>query len=144
VPAGGSSAAFDGSPANTAASCELDISCYRSYAQLAAGVAQYSFVDDSGVAYLCSGALLNTNSGLPYLLTANHCVSTDSEARTVEAEFLYHTASCNGTPPDLSAVPKLEGARFLAGSPDQAGRLHADAAQRQRARWDDSAGMEHG
>src|SRR5207244_464224 len=41
--------------------------------------------------------------------------------RTVEAEFLYHTASCNGTPPDLSAVPTLEGARFLAGAPIRQG-----------------------
>jgi uncharacterized protein (TIGR03437 family) len=100
----------------SAAPCELDVSCYPSYSQNAAGVAQYNFVDDSGGAFLCSGGLLNTTSSLPYMLTAHHCVSTDSEARSVEAHFLYQTSTCNGTPPDLSTVPRLEGGHYLVGA----------------------------
>lgn len=107
-----------GSPAlnDSAAPCELDVSCYAGYAQNAAGVVQYSFLDDSGGAFLCSGSLLNTTSSLPYMLTAHHCVSTDSEARSVEASFLYQTPTCNGTPPDISTVPKIEGARYIVGA----------------------------
>jgi uncharacterized protein (TIGR03437 family) len=100
----------------SAAPCELDVSCYPSYAQNAAGVAQYSFLDDSGGSFLCSGSLLNTTSSLPYMLTAHHCVSTDSEARSVEANFLYQTPACNGTSPDISTVPKLEGAHYIVGA----------------------------
>ena len=47
--------------------------------------------------YLCSGGLLNSsiNPGAPYFLTANHCISRDREAGTLETWFAY-TIACDG------------------------------------------------
>jgi len=41
--------------------------------------------------YLCSGGLLNNtaNDETPYFLTANHCISRDREAETLEAYFQW-------------------------------------------------------
>ena len=51
-----------------------------------------------GLTWVCSGTLLNDKvdgTRVPYFLTANHCVSTASVARTVEAHWFYQNARCN-------------------------------------------------
>jgi lysyl endopeptidase len=54
--------------------------------------------------YLCSGALINNarNNGVPYLLTANHCLPTYYEAQTAVYYFNYESPECNGPDGDLS------------------------------------------
>ena len=61
-------------------------------------VCKYSFNDEQ-YSYLCSGALINNtrNDGIPYFLTANHCISSEAEAGTVVAYFNYEDASCRFT-----------------------------------------------
>jgi hypothetical protein len=56
--------------------------------------------------YACSGGLLNTKtySGTPYFLTANHCISSDRVASTLEAYFQYWV-SCNQGCPDEWSRP---------------------------------------
>ena len=56
--------------------------------------------------YICSGGLLNNTSGdgTPYFLTANHCISRDREAGTLEAYFQWWIA-CNGNCPEQWADP---------------------------------------
>ncbi len=51
----------------------------------------------TGSAYMCSGTLLNDNlnSATPYLLTANHCISSQTVASTVYTEFKYRSLACN-------------------------------------------------
>lgn len=100
------------------AACELDVACFPAYANTAAAVVEYDFSSGGGF-YDCSGSMINTlnSSFQPYLLTANHCVANDVDARTVQAFFLYQTPACNGTPPDLGTVPTVAGARFVAGAP---------------------------
>jgi len=100
-----------------AASCHLDVSCYPEYATQASGVGHYTYISE-GRSYVCSGALLNTRpySGIPYFLTAYHCVASDTEARTVNVYWFYQTPYCNGPPPDRRALPyRTEGASFLIG-----------------------------
>jgi hypothetical protein len=82
------------------------------------GVVQFNFVDDGGM-YVCSGSMINTqnSSFAPYLLTAHHCISSDAEARSMEARFFYQTSACNGLPPSRAGVPSITGARYLAGAP---------------------------
>ena len=48
--------------------------------------------------YLCSGSLINNVKvdGTPYFLTANHCISSNTEAETVVAYFNYEQTGCNG------------------------------------------------
>ena len=95
----------------SSASCELDVNCYPDWATTAKGTALLSF-EKGGESYACSGTLMNTrtNSFVPYFLTANHCISTDAVARTLEAKWFYQKSSCNGAPPsgtfpDPSARP---------------------------------------
>lgn len=113
----GLTGAAAGGPRNVAA-CHLDVSCYPSYQQAAQGVVQLLIREDSGALTVCSAAMINTrtSSFRPYLLTANHCVATPSEARTVVAVYFYQTASCNGAPPSLSSLPAVAGATYLAGA----------------------------
>ena len=46
---------------------------------------------------VCTGTLLNNvaQDWTPYFLTANHCVSTQAVAQTVETYWFYQTTSCN-------------------------------------------------
>ena len=56
--------------------------------------------------YICSGGLINStvNSGAPYFLTANHCISRDREAATLEAYFDY-VIGCSATCPTQWSQP---------------------------------------
>jgi len=78
-------------------------------------IAHYQFVVGSS-AFICSGGLLNdtTSSGTPFFLTANHCLSTQSVANTLEAFWNYYTNSCNGTIPNLGTLPRSLGGDLLA------------------------------
>jgi uncharacterized protein (TIGR03437 family) len=107
-------------PATDAASCQKDVACSQEYKTAATAVVRYSFIRDAdGQLYDCSGTMVNTTgkSLKPYMLTAHHCISSNSEAKTVEASFLYQTASCNATPPKLGAsnVPTVLGGSYLSG-----------------------------
>ena len=101
-------------PAAAAASCNLDVTCYGDYANLAKSVGRYIF-EQNGDSYFCSGTLLNTknSSGIPYFLTANHCVSSETVARTVLMFWFYQTSECRGTPPRDRDVPRTNGATLL-------------------------------
>ena len=84
---------------------------------------------DQSFQYLCSGALVSDTDGsttIPYLLTANHCISTQSAASTLEVFWDYKTASCNGSIPALARCP---GATAPPGWPPGKTRLHLAAAQ---------------
>jgi hypothetical protein len=100
-----------------ALSCNIDVTCREEYAELARAVARISFETGDGSA-LCSGTVLNTraSSFIPYFMTAAHCISTDAEARTVEAFFLYQTLRCNGPAPTAADVRRALGSRYVAGS----------------------------
>ena len=55
--------------------------------------------EKDGESRVCSGTLLNSSSGNfePYFLTANHCVSTYSVARTVEVFWFFQRRSCDSS-----------------------------------------------
>lgn len=108
-------------PAKADTSCLRDAACYGA-AQLGVmdvykhAVAVLEFVDN-GQGYLCSGGLLNDtddSTTIPYLLTAHHCISTQTVASTLQAFFDYIAPSCSGAPPDIGAVPRAVGATLLA------------------------------
>ena len=71
-------------------------------APAADAVAQILFQARSGPVsgfFICSGGLVNDTddgSATPYFLTANHCISKDSEARSAETFFDYKTP-CGGS-----------------------------------------------
>ena len=64
-------------------------------------VAKMVFEDDGG-SYLCSGGLLNDNDSSdrePWFLTANHCISSEDSANSLETYFQYQSScgSCSGS-----------------------------------------------
>ncbi len=103
-------------PRTAALACNLDVTCYPEWAEKARGVARYLFETNGGGA-LCSGSLVNTrnNSGIPYFLTADHCISNATEARSVQAFWFYQSSICNGAPRSLRDVPTTLGATYMAG-----------------------------
>jgi len=59
-------------------------------------VVKLQFVDNGG-AFLCTGTLINTQKfPAGYLLTANHCISTDATAASLTTFWFYEDASCAG------------------------------------------------
>jgi hypothetical protein len=99
-----------------AGSCNLDATCEPAWAAEGGAVGRITFSVSGGTA-VCTGTLLNNTSGdfSPYFLTANHCISLQSEAASAEVYWFYRTATCNGPPPSLASVPRSTGARFLVG-----------------------------
>lgn len=101
----GNTAAMAGySWANDGLSCQVDVQCATRSAA-SDSVAMLLF-QKSGVGYQCSGTLLNNTAfdALPYLLTANHCISSETEASTLTTWWLYRSASCNSTSGTLQQV----------------------------------------
>ena len=81
-------------------------------------VGRIRFVD-GGSSYACSGTLLNDSEDdttIPYFLTANHCVSTGTVARTVEARWFYQRESCGSTQIDPHFATTYGGGDLLATS----------------------------
>ncbi|MBZ2179716.1 MAG: pre-peptidase C-terminal domain-containing protein [Acidobacteria bacterium] len=106
----------------TALGCNLDVTCYPEWDERARGVGRYLFETDGGGAF-CSGSLINTrnSSGIPYFLTADHCVSTPAEARSVQVFWFYQSSICNGPPRNLRDVPTTLGATYLTSGALEAG-----------------------
>ena len=67
--------------------------CYGDAEKNAVGRILYN----NGGAYVCTGTLLSDRAQdrIPYFLTANHCVSTQAIAQTVEVWWFYQTTACN-------------------------------------------------
>lgn len=103
-----------GARREAALSCNLDVTCYPEWDERARSVGRYLFETNGGGA-LCSGSLINTrnNSGIPYFLTADHCVSNEAEARSVQVFWFYQSSVCNGAPRNLRDVPTTVGATYL-------------------------------
>lgn len=82
--------------ANRSLTCQVDVTCT---APLPAGsdATAYLVFNKNGFSYSCSGTLLNDNinSSTPYLLTANHCISSQTVAATLYTEFKYRSTTCN-------------------------------------------------
>ena len=100
---------------SASASCTVEIACRPEYSEPASAVALMVF-ESEGESYQCSGSLLSSASqpAKPFFLTANHCVSTAAEAKSLITFFNYQTASCSGAAPVLNRSPRVTGATLLA------------------------------
>jgi hypothetical protein len=79
-----------------AGTCSVDATCYPEYDYESRSVARMIFMTATGLAS-CTGTLLNNmlTDGTPYFMTANHCIGEQSEASSMELDWLYRTSSCN-------------------------------------------------
>ena len=86
-----------------AAFCHIDVACRTTTPRnLAAATAKMIYTRDTGGSFLCTGVLLNDTDGsssIPYFLTANHCISTQRVARTLDTYWEFERASCGGVQP---------------------------------------------
>ena len=99
---------------NESDACNLDANCYSNNAQERNAVARMLFTKNGG-SYLCTGTLMNDtqNSFKPYFLTANHCISTQTVASSLETRWFYRSPSCNSGTLQSSTVRKTGGAQLL-------------------------------
>jgi hypothetical protein len=90
----------EGPRAGDAGACLVDVGCKagNAYDTESKSVALTSFVKD-GSAYACTGTLLNdlASSGIPYFLSARHCIATQTVASTLMTAWFYRTVSCGST-----------------------------------------------
>ncbi len=97
----------------SALSCHNDVMCFG-FGNEARAVGALGFVS-GGSCFLCTGALLNRQAGdfVPLLMTANHCISTQAEAGSLEVLWLWQRDGCGGDLPDFDDLPRTDGAVLL-------------------------------
>ena len=97
-----------------AASCEVDVSCSTDAVSPSGATARMIFVEGS-YSYVCTGTLLNDaqSSGIPYFLSADHCVSTQTAASSLITFWSYRSASCNSLTVDPTVTQLNGGATLL-------------------------------
>ncbi|HEX8255204.1 MAG TPA: serine protease [Thermoanaerobaculia bacterium] len=111
-----------GAPQTTGtAACLKDLACAATeelpeLADASRAIAMIRFVRGDA-SYVCTGALLNdaVHSGIPYFLTARHCISTAEEAASIEAVWDERSDSC-GNPSTKRKSTRTYGAQLLAAS----------------------------
>ncbi len=99
-----------------AGSCNLDSMCYTStWGNESLATARMTFTE-GGSSYLCTGTLMSDSdpaTDLPYFLTANHCLSTQTVASTLQTYWFYRAASCNSGTLSPSTQTLTSGATLL-------------------------------
>lgn len=107
-----------GSCKGNSLSCEVDINCPQgaNWQNEKHAVCRLMYYKNSSW-YLGSGALINNtaNDGTPYLLTANHCICSNTVAQSVVVLFNYESTACNGA--DGRLDQSISGATLLANNP---------------------------
>ncbi|WP_422848605.1 trypsin-like serine peptidase [Acidovorax sp. M14] len=94
--------------------CEIDATCKPEFSSQGRSVARMLFVRNART-YLCTGTLLNDvrSSRTPYLLSANHCISTQAEASSLMTDWFYRSSACNSGSLESSAQRRIGGATLL-------------------------------
>lgn len=95
-------------------SCNLDVTCNTPLSAASRAVAHMVFVE-SGESFICTGTLVNDvqSSGTPYFLTANHCISTQTPASTLNTYWFYRSSGCNNGRLNPGYVARTSGATLL-------------------------------
>ena len=99
--------------------CNIDIACRPEWEGYALAVGRLGMIDFDS--WACSGSLIvapGYDDSPPFLLTANHCISLQPQATTLEVWWLYQRTACDDElAPDMSTVPRsVGGATLLAGA----------------------------
>jgi lysyl endopeptidase len=99
------------------ASCVVNAACTSSNAVNTAKDAVATMLFGTGSLFICTGGVLATTpaSGIPYFLTANHCISTNNVASSLEVWFDYTTTCSNPdcTEPYFTKPSDATGATLL-------------------------------
>jgi lysyl endopeptidase len=94
--------------------CEVDIACNtEGWGPIADSVVKYVYTYNFGT-HVCTGTLLADNdadTSIPYLLTANHCVSLQEQADNINTYWFFQKSACGG--PNPTSVTQLTGGAIL-------------------------------
>ena len=93
-----------------AAACEIDIACSAVWTPIGNAVAKYVLTSATGQTFKCTGTLItdtDTTTTIPYFLTADHCISNQAEASSINTYWFFQRASCGGANP--TAVTQVAG-----------------------------------
>ena len=84
---------------NAGLTCQVDVRCTTPLPAASDAVVKLVFSLSGGGLATCSGTMLNdsTNSGKPYLLTANHCLSDQTSASSLTTRFKFRSLTCNNS-----------------------------------------------
>ena len=98
----------------------IDVQCRTGsiHDNLQDAVARIRF-EDGDSSFVCSGTLVNDKvraTFVPYFLTAQHCISTGSVARSVEAWWFFQRETCEGSAQDRRFSRTTGGADLLTAS----------------------------
>jgi hypothetical protein len=96
-------------------SCNIDATCHADWANTAKAVAKMSYVEQ-GSSYECTGTLLADNvstSYVPYFISANHCVSDQTTASTLNTYWFYRSSACNSGSLNPATTQNSGGATLL-------------------------------
>ncbi len=98
---GGVTAAFCGNVA-----CIVDASCYAGANATRDAIAKMEWIAGAFI-YTCTGGLLADNNPTQnnYFLTANHCLSKNNTAASVQFYWRFRTSTCNGACPSNNGWP---------------------------------------
>lgn len=100
--------------------CHLDAQCYTStWGNESRSTAKITFMN-GGSSYVCTGTLINDAdpaTQVPYFLTANHCISTQTEASTLHSYWFYQSSACNSGSLNPASQTLTGGATLLYASP---------------------------
>jgi hypothetical protein len=95
--------------------CHLDASCQTHYGNALNRAVGRIVYRSSWLGFSrCTGTLLDStpSDGSPLFLTANHCIDSDTKARTASIYWFYQTSSCNSS--SLRSWRQTVGAKLLA------------------------------
>ncbi len=102
----------------TALPCELDVMCSPAWDVQSRATARMVYTKDQST-YLCTGTLLNdadSSTYIPYFYSANHCISTQTAATSLQTFWFWRASACNsGTPGTYQTL--TGGADLLYASP---------------------------
>lgn len=87
-----------------AGTCTVDVACPiaddplngAAISERRKSVARMLFVS-GGQNFLCTGTLINSPAQQDFFLTANHCISTQAEAASLETRWFYEASTCGGS-----------------------------------------------
>lgn len=98
-----------------ALSCNISVACSNSAVRTAASGTAILAIGGTG---FCSGTLINnpkTTANEPFLITANHCICSRSDARNTEAYWDFRESSCGALDAGAySSHPRSIGTKLLA------------------------------
>jgi len=96
--------------------CEKDATCYQAIWGSQINATARMLFSDGGWTYLCTGTLLNDYDDatqVPYFLTARHCISTQTEASSLNTDWFYASGTCNAGTLGGNVVTLTGGATLL-------------------------------